>query len=761
MNYRRTTAMPPSAVDAVLQEHGWRPTAGDDWALYWGEGYEKLRLAGDRFQHVRHFYGSPLLGSKNSLGRLLEAARHRARQAGTGSHWDFFPRTFEMPFETAALRRHAAERPGQIWMGKPVSKMGGEGHYLFQDPAEAPTRPGWVAQEYLMQPHLIGGLKYTLRNFVLVTNLRPLTAYISTLGLGKRCALPYSNAREHWHDRAMHLSNSVVQHDVPGGRLPVWQLDEFAGILGREGGDYRVVWEGIRHLSALTLLAAREAWLKENPPEPAEQSRRFEILGLDVMLDAALKPWLLEVNTNPSLRVGGDRSAPSALAEWQTKKTVVQEVLQLVGALPGGPTGDLPPLHFGSFERLFPLPEAAAWRADWFPREDDRRLFAALGLPPPDPPVARLPESSVLVEDGLIAFAPPGDRFLALNETATAIAFLHEDGKAPDGIADALTPPGASPKAELPGQIETVLADLWNFNVSQPPRASVCSPTVPPRVPEGGVLGRYALGGIRLAVAYERAEWARWAGEALLHLEIHEAGGQPVHRLEVVQRGTEILVQSERESLAVPDPRMLVATLHSAMLRLACCAPGVFTALHASAVARGGRALVLSGPSGRGKTTLAAALGLGGFSFLTDEAALLDETFRVLPAPVAFGLTDGALPLLPSNALGPDRLLPPLLRRDGTAVHYLRPDRVQTEAVPLAGIIFPRVVPGGPSRLEPIGPRATLAGLGEGGIEFPATMSDAAIRGWVDRLRGIDRFVLQIGALDDAVRLLTRWIEGG
>jgi hypothetical protein len=55
--------------------------------------------------------------------------------------------------------------------------------------------------------------------------------------------------------------------------------------------------------------------------------------------------------------------------------------------------------------------------------------------------------------------------------------------------------------------------------------------------------------------------------------------------------------------------------------------------LHASAVAVDGRAVVLLGPTGTGKTTLAARLVLGGARLLTDDALAVDAELRAHPGP--------------------------------------------------------------------------------------------------------------------------------
>jgi len=53
-------------------------------------------------------------------------------------------------------------------------------------------------------------------------------------------------------------------------------------------------WFRIKKIIILTLLPLTHL----SPPTP---TRCFELYGFDILLDAALKPWLIEVNFSPSL----------------------------------------------------------------------------------------------------------------------------------------------------------------------------------------------------------------------------------------------------------------------------------------------------------------------------------------------------------------------------------------------------------------------------------------------------------------------------
>jgi HprK-related kinase A len=116
--------------------------------------------------------------------------------------------------------------------------------------------------------------------------------------------------------------------------------------------------------------------------------------------------------------------------------------------------------------------------------------------------------------------------------------------------------------------------------------------------------------------------------------------------------------------------------------------------LHASAVERDGRALLMTGMSGAGKSTLAALLGSRGWRLMGDEFALIDpETGLVHAFPRLVSLKNGAIGVM-QEAL-PDARFGPLMR--GTPkgdIRHLVPDaeaiaRLEEPARP-ALLLFPR-----------------------------------------------------------------------
>lgn len=184
--------------------------------------------------------------------------------------------------------------------------------------------------------------------------------------------------------------------------------------------------------------------------------------------------------------------------------------------------------------------------------------------------------------------------------------------------------------------------------------------------------------------------------------------------------------------------------------------------VHAAVLERGGRALVLPGQPGAGKSTLAAALTLSGFRLLSDEMALIalaDGRLQPVPRPVS--LKDASIDLV--RDLTPMAVLGPPIHdtAKGTVAHL----RVPSEAVAAMGltaapgwVVFPRWQAGARTRLEPRGHARSLFELAEQSFNYD-TLGPRAMQvlaPWVEASRCFD---FRYSRLPEAVALFERLFD--
>ena len=160
-----------------------------------------------------------------------------------------------------------------------------------------------------------------MRIYVVILQLDPLEIYLYDEGLARFATVNYQiPSAQNLHEAFMHLTNyslnkrsSTYKHaaddqqtDASKRKLTlVWS--QLKQIFSDE--EIANAQERIREMINKTILAflpeLRVQYATEMPTSE-KQNRCFQIIGFDVLLTDRLKPILLEVNANPSLRIDYD-----------------------------------------------------------------------------------------------------------------------------------------------------------------------------------------------------------------------------------------------------------------------------------------------------------------------------------------------------------------------------------------------------------------------------------------------------------------------
>jgi len=179
-------------------------------------------------------------------------------------------------------------------------------------------------------------------------------------------------------------------------------------------------------------------------------------------------------------------------------------------------------------------------------------------------------------------------------------------------------------------------------------------------------------------------------------------------------------------------------------------------ALHAGAVSGPNGAVLLPAPAGSGKTTLTAGLVAAGWSYLSDELALVEPgTAVVRPFARPLCLTRDTVGLFAGLA---DRLTPALdsPRCDKLQVRpedlcSCTPER-SGQAQPVRAVVLPRYEPGAPTSVEPLRRADTLLALLPNAFDLDAALLEVL----AELCRAAPGYRLVSGDLDEAVAQVGR-----
>ncbi|NXA34850.1 TTL11 polyglutamylase, partial [Eudromia elegans] len=335
--------------------------------LRWKEFPCGRRLPCDIYWHGVSFHDNDIFsGQVNKFPGMTEMVRKitlsravRTMQYLFPLEYNFYPRSWILPDESSFFEKEIRMMKDRdpswkpTFIVKPDGGCQGDGIYLIKDPSDIKltgglqSRPA-VVQEYICKPLLVDKLKFDIRLYVLLKSLEPLEIYIAKDGLSRFCTEPYQEPTlKNLHQVFMHLTNySLNIHSgnfIHSDNANTGSKRTFSSILCRlssKGVDVKKVWSDIISLVIKTIIALTpelKVYYQSDIPAGKPGPTCFQILGFDILLMKNLKPMLLEVNANPSMRIEHEKelspgvfeNVPSPVDE-EVKVAVIRDTLRLV-----------------------------------------------------------------------------------------------------------------------------------------------------------------------------------------------------------------------------------------------------------------------------------------------------------------------------------------------------------------------------------------------------------------------------------------------
>lgn len=271
-------------------------------------------------QKINHFPNNYELTRKDYMYKNFRKFKKELIKEGQieeAKKFDFYPLTFYMPneylmFISEYLKdQDRNQDKDQLWIMKPACKAQGKGIFIVTSIEQiqkwkASLKGGienlvnelYVCQKYIMNPLLIGGRKFDMRIYCIVTKYNPLLIWLYRTGFARFTHARYTNKVKEIENNYIHLTNVAVQktceeyNKTTGGKWDLRRLKIFL-YSKYEKETVDCLFDRIEDIIIRSIKSVRKVIVNDR--------HCFELYGYDILVNSQMQPVLLEINANSSL----------------------------------------------------------------------------------------------------------------------------------------------------------------------------------------------------------------------------------------------------------------------------------------------------------------------------------------------------------------------------------------------------------------------------------------------------------------------------